>query len=373
MIRPASSKKKMKNEETNSSDNTTTTTTNATTDDDDTPNSPSQHTPPRLLLLSTMTSLEPLEDQDNWNWDEDILPVNHEWTWVDPAHPTTVQMTWKRLSLPTQVPPDPVHTVGGHSGRMLVRHTDVPEDMYLQSLQRKEPQYHATTLWGNTFCQGMKVGLASYHFGEILLHNNNTLPEEEEEEDESNTNNNNTTNTNDNINSPTTLPECYISYEHPATGQWPPLDNGMAIPARVPFRNVSFDPTTRIFRGHICWLDDFGTAWNGMVRWEYEIHLDDAYTCIVGGQVLTFREHGSDEGEELSRYGEALVYVNARLWEVFRQQGQDDPDYHYPEHSRVLRQALLRQGASVRTIAAMHSILTAAQVPEADNPIDYNL
>merc|ERR1712130_656734 len=60
------------------------------------------------------------------------------------------------------------------------------------------PSYHSNTLWGNTFCQGLTVGLASYHF----------LPQNQNEE----------------INDDAY--HAYISYEHPRTSQWPPLDNG---------------------------------------------------------------------------------------------------------------------------------------------------
>ena len=56
---------------------------------------------------------------------------------------------------------------------------------------RSRPTYHAESLWGNTFCQSLKVGLASYQFLSV--------------ED-----------------------GAFISYEHPMCARWPPLDDEYA-------------------------------------------------------------------------------------------------------------------------------------------------
>jgi hypothetical protein len=50
---------------------------------------------------------------------------------------------------------------------------------------RSRPTYCQDSLWGNTFCQGSKVGLASYNF-------------------------------------PSAEDRAYISYEYPLCAQWPP-------------------------------------------------------------------------------------------------------------------------------------------------------
>ncbi|KAL7569910.1 hypothetical protein ACA910_008574 [Epithemia clementina (nom. ined.)] len=289
------------------------------------------------------------------------IPIGYEWTWVDPADPE-IRMTWIRESISTSVPSDQASSIGGNSGRLLIRSTENENDPYLNSQrQRVAPEYNRNNLWGNVFCQALQVGLASYHF------------EGNEEGD------------------------VYISYESPSTGMWPPLDNGQAVPARVPFRNISFDPESRTFRGHICWQEEYGTSWQGMIRWEYEMVFDRDYTCIVSGHVDSVNSHGIQEC--MSRYGESLVYCNAKLWEVFRnaplpnealplfssssssnnneeqQQTQLPEDAaageRYRARSAQLRQDLQSQGASVRTVALVHRILTAAQDPQGQNPIEY--
>lgn len=92
--------------------------------------------------------------------------------------------------------------------------------------------YHAGTLWGNVFVQGMRVGLASYHFASAAT---------EDGSRDGRTG--------------------YISYEHPYCAQWPPLDDGSPVPARVPFTDVEWDEATRTFRGSVRWRDTYGTSW----------------------------------------------------------------------------------------------------------------
>lgn len=227
---------------------------------------------------------------------------------------------------------DTVSTLGGSSGQLFrLRDSSRPprEDWV--------PTYIENTLFGNSFCQGFKVGLASYHFQ--------------------------------------SLEDSYISYESPATAQWPPLDNGMPIPSRVPFRNVSVNTDTEgktTFRGHICWLQDFGTAWQGSVGWEYEILFDSEFLCIVGGRVQSVSLHPSgttEVMEDMSTYGETLIYVNAALFDRF-QQRERSPDFR--NRFNAIGERLTRQGASVRTLAPVHYILMQANLPDATNPFDFN-
>ncbi|CAJ1945927.1 unnamed protein product [Cylindrotheca closterium] len=137
------------------------------------------------------------------------------------------------------------------------------------------PSYHSDRLWGNTFCQAFCVGLASYHF---------LGP-----------------------NSETGALEAYISYEHPQTSSWPPLDNGSAVPSRVPFRNISYDSETRTFRGDICWLEVYGTRWQGEAKWSYEIKFDPLFLFVEGGTCEM------TEGRPDHQFGVDLVYVNAAI------------------------------------------------------------
>ena len=91
--------------------------------------------------------------------------------------------------------------------------------------------YHPNTVWGNTFCQGLTVGLASYHF---LADENAGV---------------------------------YISYEHERTAQWPPLDNGMPVPSKIWFTDITFERETRTFRGKIDWEGIHNTTWQGSRWW----------------------------------------------------------------------------------------------------------
>ena len=148
------------------------------------------------------------------------------------------------------------------------------------------PQYHKDRLWGNVFCQALRVGLASYHFGVRR-----------------------TTNTNeDGVLITEEQPVAYISYEHADCTRWPPLDDGSPIPPQVYFHDVSIETvedtwlnrvtpnddtqedatsvngtsTTShiVFRGNIEWLQDYGTTWQNCERWEYECHFDSQLTYV---------------------------------------------------------------------------------------------
>lgn len=114
----------------------------------------------------------------------------------------------------------------GAGSSQLYNHTVVGTDNRL-------PEYHEGTVWGNTFCQGYSVGLASYHFMEGVEQG------------------------------------VYISYEHERTSVWPPLDNGNPIPSRIWFTETSFDLATRTFRGKIDWEGKHGTTWQGSRWWRY--------------------------------------------------------------------------------------------------------
>lgn len=141
------------------------------------------------------------------------------------------------------------------------------------------PSYRNNTLWGNTFCQALCIGLASYHFLE---------PDADG------------------------VYNAYISYEHPLTSQWPNLDNGMAVPSQVPFRNIRWNSETRTFSGDISWLQDYGTTWNGESEWSYEIKFDPAFMFISTGTCTRSEE-------EPNEFGRDLIYVNAALEQAMRE------------------------------------------------------
>lgn len=220
-------------------------------------------------------------------------------------------------------------------------------------LPRVPLTYQPSTLWGNTFCQGFRVGLASYHFASSSAG--------------------------------------YISYEHDTCGRsWPPLDDGSPIPSRVPFRNIQWDLSTRTFTGTIEWEHDYGTTWRNCQRWIYEIRFDEQYTFIVSGHV---------DGEErtmatssavdftitttrMSVYGENLLYVNAALDEYIRRELEglqvstpenDQPGarlrYAQFQSLWVKQRPHWQAIASVRSRAMLHHAATRIIIHQ-ENPIE---
>jgi hypothetical protein len=129
-----------------------------------------------------------------------------------------------------------------------------PSQLYYHALSEdamnsRAPEYHSETVWGNTFCQAFKVGLASYHFMETIEAG------------------------------------AYVSYEHERTSMWPPLDNGNPIPSKIWFTETSFDPETRIFRGKIDWEGSHRTTWQGCRWWRYVLAQkachEGSYKCSL--------------------------------------------------------------------------------------------
>jgi len=122
------------------------------------------------------------------------------------------------------------------------------------------PRYRPDAIWGNTYCQGFCVGMASYHFLE-------------------------------DVDPAYGGRRAYISYESPRTEMWPALDNGDAVPSRVPFRDVMWDEGTRTFRGDICWELECGTTWMNESTWSYEVRFDPTYAFVESGTVSRSAGH----------------------------------------------------------------------------------
>ena len=110
-----------------------------------------------------------------------------------------------------------------------------------------------------------------------------------------------------NSSSNSTSYQAYISYESPRTELWPPLDNGNAIPSRVPFRNIRWNINTRTFHGDICWVDDYDTTWMNETKWSYIIVFDPTYSFIASGSV------SMSDGDRPHQFGIDLIYINAAL------------------------------------------------------------
>ena len=139
-----------------------------------------------------------------------------------PAHPKQ-RMLWTREAFGSRHLD--VVSIGCGSSRMQYHAVATVETL------SSKPIYVPGSVWGNTFCQALTVGLASYHFMESIQKG------------------------------------AYISYENELTSRWPPLDNGSPIPTKIWFTEASFDASKRIFRGKIDWYSTHGTTWQGCRWW----------------------------------------------------------------------------------------------------------
>jgi hypothetical protein len=154
-----------------------------------------------------------------------------EWEALSSTHP---RMVWTHETLtPERAPLQVLHFGPDHSAK-LYYHCLLTGTYSGHSV----PDFHAETVWGNTFCQAFMVGLASYHF----------LSDQS---------------------------GAYISYEHEQTALWPPLDNGSPVPAIIWFTETSFDAETRTFRGKMDWERTHHTTWQGCRWWRYVIDNKD--------------------------------------------------------------------------------------------------
>lgn len=368
-----------------------------------------------------------------------------KWTTTDPQQPYIV---WQRETIgdSTSTPFTAIDFYGRSSGDSMLRY-DMhpifarmrndqtwyrewrPAEVTAGRLRNSDsesdgrPRYHKDQLWGNVFCQALRVGLASYHFGARHTTNTNNGDGEHITEEQ---------------------PVAYISYEHADCSRWPPLDDGSPIPPQVYFHDISIETVeeTRpnpampnddteedttsgngiittshiVFRGNIEWLQDYGTTWQNCERWEYEMHFDSQLTCIISGTVHSIKASPTSPSsrEEMSQYGTELIYLNAGIFQAFERwmnpsteadevSSSDISDgvslgvvlepegageqyplnsprglaperyQRYTELSRRLRRRLQTEGASVRTTAVMNQVLTVSQQPGGMSPFDYNL
>ena len=179
----------------------------------------------------------------------------------------------------------------------------------------------------------------------------------------------------------------YISYENVACSSWSPLDDGSPVPAQVPFVNCSYDCNARIFRGKIPWLETYGTTWMGCKEWNYEMHFDSNFVCILSGTVESVTTEGRKK--EMSKFGQSLIYVNAAIRERIEQgalevsvsgegnsgDGDEDADNKIRKilsFRNEMKDRLVREGATNRTLGKIYEASLGATVDEED-PVDYNL
>ena len=140
-------------------------------------------------------------------------------------------------------------------------------------------KYVSGTIWGNSFLQLGRFGVASYHFISELGGG---------------------------------LDGAYISYESSECAVWPPLDDGSPVPARVPFSYTSWDVASRTFRGKVEWQRMYGSTWQGDALWDYEMNFCPNYLAIVSGFVKSSPSIAPEMFQVKNEYGQSLIYINGR-------------------------------------------------------------
>ena len=260
------------------------------------------------------------------------------------------------------------------------------------------PKFNKDSIWGNVFCKRLRIGSASYHF---------LSPER----------------------------GAYISYEHPACRELPPLDDGTPLPTRVSFHNIDWNEQERKFVGNIEWEQDFGTSWNDNIRWKMDMQFDSEFVTILKGGIQCEWCHERrapvrprrpppssrpppvaiyvpptppqdpaqqqppppERNEEwrMSGYGHDQLYINAAILERFRSEAENaqveeeekakekseeevEEEEEEGQNARLSRiskrvcNRLKMEGATDRTIETVEGVFKAAQERDA-NPIDYNI
>lgn len=237
------------------------------------------------------------------------------------------------------------------------------------------PKYHGDSIWGNVFVKKLRLGNASYHF---------LSPER----------------------------GAYISYEHPACQELPPLDDGTPLPTRLYFHDINWDAEHRKFTGTIEWERDFGITWNDNVRWKLDMTFDSEFVCILKGGIQCEWSHvrraplrprppppvhrpapvpvyvppppptedqeapPPERNEEwrMSGYGHDQLYMNAAIVERHKDMlmPQQASKSRYFKICQDLLKRLEGEGATERTRQMIEHIFRSSERPDS-NVIDFNI
>jgi hypothetical protein len=254
------------------------------------------------------------------------------WETNSADHPT---IKWVRESKSERQPP-PLITPFGPRGLAYVQWHSPTQVGGEGTAPPERAAYCGETLWGNVFVQGMRAGLASYHFVPPALRAAEGAAD-------------------------LSIGTAYISYEHPHCAQWPPLDDGSPVPARVPFEDLEWDAQTRTFRGTVDWQSTYGTTWQGVDKWEYTMVFDNDFTCVKQGSCMA--TVAGAEPHEQSRFGVSLIYVNAAAEECFESLLRRDPATlpAAPDDTQLLQGILADGGAEAAPAADILAQVRALQ------------
>jgi len=281
------------------------------------------------------------------------------WTSTSPKFP---ELFWTRQTV-GPVPVPRVISFGMGEDKVLYQRLNAKTDDSI-------PKYYEDSLWGNVFCKRLYVGSASYHF---LSPSN-----------------------------------CYVSYQHPACRDLPPLDDGSPMPTRVDLHDVEFIQQERKLTATVEWEKDFGTSWNDNIRWKLTMYFDSEYMVILRGgiQCEWCRERrarprpprqpnpnrptpvpiyvppkpetpgkpapSAERNEEwvMSGYGHDQLYINAAMIERYR---HESLSVDYKAISETQCERLKREGATKRSIDYVAHVFSLVADKPHSNPIDFLL
>jgi len=127
----------------------------------------------------------------------------------------------------------------------------------------------------------------------------------------------------------------------------------------------------------------------GCKEWNYEMHFDSDFVCILSGSVKSVTTEGREE--EMSKFGQSLIYVNAAIRErieqgalevsVHGEVNSDDGDEEADAASRVrkiisvrneMKDRLITEGATNSSLRQIYRASLGA-IEEEEDPVDYNL
>lgn len=124
--------------------------------------------------------------------------------------------------------------------------------------------------------------------------------------------------------------QCYISYAN-SPESWR-LDDGSRPPGRKPFEQISYDESTRTFKGRVSWPEPF----DGAVRWDYTIVFSEARTWL---SCLLFSFSNEQNGGE-RHVGQDFGHIEAGRVQPYGSLGFPQPAQHFgdpatPDSSRL--------------------------------------
>lgn len=174
--------------------------------------------------------------------------------------------------------------------------------------------------------------------------------------------------------------EAYISYENERCAKvYPRLDqrargstSGERVSRKMPFRETSYDPRLRIFRGMVTFSRDMGTyeevlTIDGIEREDYELVFAQDFDAIVDGVCKSYAPNAS-KPHRVDRFGTDICYLRWVQQEGLAQQQQreETPCAAFQPVSALSARARLQESLLARDIRTLGAALEALEGSQAD-------